>query len=150
MIDHRRRQSASLLSQIPSRLNKTPSLLRKDDDSIGEDSKSTIDDNLKMDRIMFDPFCESNKFVVEHFFRKHDGDWIGPSLQQPNSPNILRTGWSFIPSNEMNCTIETYSQDDIYDISEKKSIVILGSSIDRGIFLSLVDIPEIFRRSNRM
>lgn len=74
-----------------------------------------------------------------HVFSKWDGDWIGPSLQQPENPNILRTGWSFIPSNEMNCTIETYSQDDIYDISEKKSIVILGSSIDRGIFLSLVD-----------
>jgi len=75
-----------------------------------------------------------------HVFSKWDGDWIGPSLQQPENPNILRTGWSFIPSTEMNCTIETYSQDDIYDISEKKSIVILGSSIDRGIFLSLVDI----------
>ena len=81
--------------------------------------------------------CQSGNRDV---FSKWDGDWIGPSLQQPENPNILRTGWSFIPSNEMNCTIETYSQDDIYDISEKKSIVILGSSIDRGIFLSIVDI----------
>ena len=81
LVDHRRRQSASILSQLPSRLSKSSFHFKKDEDSsLGEESKNTIDENLKMDRIFFDPFCDGNKCVVETLFRKQDGDWIGPGF----------------------------------------------------------------------
>lgn len=81
LVDHRRRQSASFLSQLPSRLSKFSSFQsKKDDDSLGDESKSSIDEHLKMDRIFFDPFCDKNKCVVETLFRKQDGDWIGPGF----------------------------------------------------------------------
>ena len=78
--------------------------------------------------------CQSTGF---YSFSEWDGDWVGPAL---NPDNPIRTGWSFLPSKKMNCSLETYSQEDIYGMNKKKSIYILGSSIDRGVFLSLVDI----------
>ena len=40
----------------------------------------------------------------------------------------------------MNCKVETFNTNDIRSIPKKKSIYVLGTSIQRGIFLSLVDI----------
>ena len=40
----------------------------------------------------------------------------------------------------MNCKVETFNTNDIRSIPKKRSIYILGTSIQRGIFLSLVDI----------
>ena len=42
-------------------------------------------------------------------------------------------------SREKACKIETFSYDEIQSISGKKKIYVFGTSIHRGIFLSLVD-----------
>lgn len=68
------------------------------------------------------------------------GDWIGPdvpTLQQ----HTLRTGWSFAPSN---CSLETFTSDELQTVSlsshsNKITIAVLGTSRERGIFLSMVD-----------
>lgn len=75
LIEHRRRESASSLSQTPSRLNKNPTA------KPNEQNKSSIDEDLIIDRIFFDPFCDGDKFVVENITRKRDEDfWDGPTL----------------------------------------------------------------------
>ena len=68
----------------------------------------------------------------------NSGHWLGPDFALDNS---IRTGWSFLPSSDsMNCKVETFNTNDIRSIPKKKSIYVLGTSIQRGIFLSLVDI----------
>ena len=66
-----------------------------------------------------------------------EGDWLGPDFQLENS---IRTGWSFLPSGRMKCVLETFDSQSLRSLPEKKSIYILGRSVERGIFLSLVDI----------
>jgi len=71
-------------------------------------------------------------------FAEWDGDWVGPQLKPDNA---LRSGWAFLPSfKKKNCVLETFDQTDLLSIPEKKSIHFLGSSRERGIFLSLVDL----------
>ena len=72
-------------------------------------------------------------------FSAFDGDWIGPDVVGLD-PEQLRTGWTFIPSRTMNCTFETFSQKDLSSIPEKKSIYVIGTSKERGVFLSLADL----------
>lgn len=68
LIEHRRRESASLMCQIPARLNK-------------KSHQDSIDEDLKMDRIFFDPFCDGDKFAVENTVRKQNGNfWDGPAF----------------------------------------------------------------------
>ena len=79
-----------------------------------------------------------------------DGTWVGPELEQYLNLNIggvnwLRNGWGFLPSLEMNCQIETFSTDDLLSIppghdGKEKSIMVIGTSIMRGVFLSLADL----------
>ncbi|KAL3786051.1 hypothetical protein HJC23_003899 [Cyclotella cryptica] len=69
-----------------------------------------------------------------------DGSWIGPRMPTSSPEGRLRNDWFFLPSEEMNCKIETYTPDDFRFIPEEKSIYILGNSKERGIFLSLVDL----------
>jgi hypothetical protein len=77
LVEHRRRESASFMSQTPSRLTKHLKKIRKDQHS----SKSSIDEDLKMDRIFFDPFCDGDKFAVENIVRRQDGNfWEGPAF----------------------------------------------------------------------
>jgi len=67
LVDHQLRQSSSALLQLPSLLNK--------DDSADDSSQFSLDgtqNNLTMDRLFFDPFCNKDKCVVEHFVRKRD------------------------------------------------------------------------------
>jgi hypothetical protein len=66
-----------------------------------------------------------------------DGSWIGPNMHG-NLPG-MRTGWYFLPSKDMNCNIEYFTDEELRKNPEEKSIYILGSSKERGIFLSLVD-----------
>eukprot|EP00551_Chaetoceros_affinis_P004032 CAMPEP_0203678016 /NCGR_PEP_ID=MMETSP0090-20130426/30388_1 /ASSEMBLY_ACC=CAM_ASM_001088 /TAXON_ID=426623 /ORGANISM="Chaetoceros affinis, Strain CCMP159" /LENGTH=1215 /DNA_ID=CAMNT_0050545093 /DNA_START=1 /DNA_END=3648 /DNA_ORIENTATION=- len=81
LMEHRRRESASFMSQAPSRLTKklvNDQSEKLDDQSTG--SKISIDEDLKMDRIFFDPFCDGDKFAVENIVRKQDGNfWDGPA-----------------------------------------------------------------------
>jgi len=91
------------------------------------------------------PPCSTKKRM--HPF---DGTWVGPELEQYLNLNIgginwLRNGWGFLPSLEMNCQIETFSTDDLLSIppghdGKEKSIMVIGTSIMRGVFLSLTDL----------
>lgn len=88
------------------------------------------------ERIQDMPPCQTmrNKHVYSHW----DGDWLGPDFRLDNS---LRTGWSFLPSRDaMNCKIETFTPEMIQSIPTKKKIYILGRSVERGVFFSLVDL----------
>eukprot|EP00984_Skeletonema_dohrnii_P033825 scaffold31714_cov78-Skeletonema_dohrnii-CCMP3373.AAC.1 len=71
-------------------------------------------------------------------FSRFDGDWIGPNVNI--EADTLRTGWTFVPSKAMNCTFETFSQQDLLSIPEKKSIHVIGTSKERGVFLALADL----------
>eukprot|EP00956_Cyclotella_meneghiniana_P000014 scaffold40_cov68-Cyclotella_meneghiniana.AAC.1 len=67
------------------------------------------------------------------------GDWIGPGLGLELN-DTLRSGWTFLPGHTMNCTIPTFSQTELLQVPEQTSIYILGTSRERGVFLSLVDL----------
>jgi hypothetical protein len=87
------------------------------------------------DRILNMPPCQirTEKNLYSHW----EGDWLGPDFRLKNS---IRTGWSFLPSRRMNCKLETFDSQSLQSLREKKSIYILGRSVERGIFLSLADI----------
>ncbi len=74
LLDHKRRQSGSFMSQMPSRLNKKHKMRQED--------RNSLDYDLKMDCIFFDAFCEGDKSVVENTIRKQDKSsgslWDGP------------------------------------------------------------------------
>eukprot|EP00804_Cyclotella_cryptica_P005934 CCRYP_000197-RA/>CCRYP_000197-RA protein AED:0.07 eAED:0.07 QI:0/-1/0/1/-1/1/1/0/699 len=74
---------------------------------------------------------------LHDLFTTWDGSWIGPDLHGDAAG--LRNGWYFLPSREMGCKLEYFTSRDLSLIPEEKSIYILGSSKERGIFLSLVD-----------
>ncbi len=77
LIEHRRRESASFMCQIPARLNKKSTQHLKDNHA---STKNSIDEDLKMDRIFFDPFCDGDKFAVENIVRRQNGNfWDGPA-----------------------------------------------------------------------
>jgi len=88
------------------------------------------------------PPCQTIESPI--LFTHFDGHWLGPDFKSTDS---LRNGWSFVPSldssmmgsREKACKIETFSYDEIQSIPKKKKIYVLGTSIHRGIFLSLVD-----------
>mmetsp|Transcript_24480 Transcript_24480/g.44995 ORF Transcript_24480/g.44995 Transcript_24480/m.44995 type:complete len:613 (-) Transcript_24480:124-1962(-) len=79
-----------------------------------------------------------------------DGFWVGPDLVTVATNlenNMLRTGWTFLPSLEMNCHIETFSSNDLLSIPAgpdngklEKSIYVIGTSVMRGVFLALADL----------
>jgi len=73
-----------------------------------------------------------------NIFSRFDGDWIGPDVHL--EADTLRTGWTFVPSEAMNCTFETFSQQDLLSLPEKKSIHVIGTSKERGVFLALADL----------
>ncbi|KAL3807583.1 hypothetical protein ACHAXA_000385 [Cyclostephanos tholiformis] len=87
------------------------------------------------DRILNMPPCQSErrKDIYSHW----EGDWLGPDIRLENN---IRTGWSFLPSSRMACKLETFDAQALRSLPEKKSIYILGRSVERGIFLSLIDI----------
>jgi hypothetical protein len=64
--------------------------------------------------------------------------WIGPDMHSPE--DTLRNSWFFLPSEEMDCKIETFTENEFKLLQEEKRIYILGNSKERGIFLSLVDL----------
>ena len=92
------------------------------------------------DRISNMPTCQSiittnDNQVYSHF----EGDWLGPNFGLDSSS--LRTGWSFLPSSEtMGCKFDTYTPTLIQSIPTPKKIYIMGRSVERGVFLSLIDL----------
>ncbi len=78
-----------------------------------------------------------------------DGTWVGPDMQLKFDWDLhrssLRTGWRFLPSPEMNCRIEVFSTEDLLSIppgpdGKEKSIMVIGTSVMRGVFLSMADL----------
>ena len=68
------------------------------------------------------------------------GEWIGPGDTRASLGKI-RTGWAFAPTT---CSIETFSIDDLSRIAHstttpKTIIAVIGTSRERGVFLSMVD-----------
>ena len=90
---------------------------------------SMLEDRLNM------PPCQIR--MAKNVYSHWEGDWLGPDFRLENS---IRTGWLFLPSSRMNCKLETFDSQALQSLPEKKLIYILGRSVERGIFLSLVDI----------
>ena len=67
-------------------------------------------------------------------FSTFDGDWIGPAINVGG--DTLRTRWTFVPSKTMNCKFEALSHEDVLSLPEKESIDVIGTSKERGVFLS--------------
>jgi len=98
LIDHRLRQSASFLSQVPSCLqNNNNNNININNNNNNNNNTSRVDtitipttddsncqatttpsseeihrQNVIMDRIFFDPFCDDDRCVIEHFIRKRN------------------------------------------------------------------------------
>lgn len=93
--------------------------------------------SLLEDRIQNAIPCQLQQMNNVDVYSQWDGDWLGPDFILPNK---IRTGWTFVPSPKMNCKLETFSHDELQNIPKKKKIFVLGSSIHRGVFLSMVDL----------
>ena len=92
--------------------------------------------SMLKDRILKMPPCQIQ--IRNNIYSHWEGDWLGPNIQLENS---IRTGWTFLPSSQMGCKLETFDSQVLRSLlPEKKSIYILGRSIERGVFLSLADI----------
>lgn len=86
-------------------------------------------------RIENKPPCQSVDNVAQYSY--WGGDWFGPELGLPEGN---RQGWTYVPSQQMNCKIETFPPEVITRSPQMKSIFILGRSVERGIFFSLLDL----------
>jgi len=93
--------------------------------------------SLLEDRIQNAIPCQLQQMNNVDIYSQWDGDWLGPDFKLPNK---IRTGWTFVPSPKMNCKLETFSHNELQNIPKKKKIFVLGSSILRGVFLSMVDL----------
>lgn len=102
--------------------------------------------SLLEERIEGMPPCQS--VPVTSVYSHWDGDWLGPEFKLADS---LRTGWSFLPSRQtMNCKVETFSSEMITAIPQKKKIYILGRSVERGVFQSLIDLMLNTKEKERL
>lgn len=65
------------------------------------------------------------------------GHWVGPNGLAPN--RRMRTGWTFLPDK---CELEVFSPEEITSAAKNQpvTIAVLGTSRERGIFLSMVDL----------
>ena len=90
---------------------------------------SMLEDRLNM------PPCQTR--MAKNIYSHWEDDWLGPDFRLENS---IQTGWSFLPSSQMDCKLKTFDTQSLRSLPEKKSIYILGRSVERGIFLSLIDI----------
>ena len=99
-------------------------------DKAGVDSRQIL-----LEQIVNMPPCQSvNRGDL---YTVWDGTWLGPQLHGHVSG--MRNGWYFLPSSDMNCKIEYFTDADLRRNNDERSIYILGSSKERGVFLSLVD-----------
>ena len=86
-------------------------------------------------RIENKPPCQTVDNVAQ--YSHWGGDWLGPDFGLPEGN---RQGWTYVPSQQMDCKIETFPPDVITRSPQMKSIFILGRSVERGIFFSLLDL----------
>ena len=91
------------------------------------------------DRISNMPTCQSITTNNNQVYSHWEGDWLGPNFGIQDQS--LRTGWSFLPSSEtMGCKFDTYSPTLLQSTPTPKKIYIMGRSVERGVFLSLIDL----------
>ncbi|CAM9854708.1 unnamed protein product, partial [Ectocarpus fasciculatus] len=84
------------------------------------------------------PLCDAEEEDEEDTFWRM-GSWISSNLASAQH-GVLRDGWVFQPKN---CVHDTFSYDDLMllakDVKEPTWLLILGTSVQRGVFLTLVD-----------
>ncbi|CAN0269222.1 unnamed protein product, partial [Scytosiphon promiscuus] len=76
------------------------------------------------------------KDIEDTFWRP--GTWLSSNVASP-AHGVLRNGWVFQPKT---CVYDTFSYEDLMRLSALKEptwLLILGGSVQRGVFLSLVD-----------
>eukprot|EP00977_Amphora_coffeiformis_P004125 scaffold828_cov117-Amphora_coffeaeformis.AAC.4 len=68
------------------------------------------------------------------------GEWIGPrgstGTRDEDGFKKMRTGWSYV---SRKCVLEIFDAEDMAATTEPTTIAFLGTSRERGIFLSMVD-----------
>lgn len=84
------------------------------------------------------PTCgtEGDEGTPEDFWRK--GTWISSNIASA-AHGVMRDGWVFQPKN---CVYDTFSVEELMmmaDAPEPTWVLVAGTSVQRGIFLSLVD-----------
>lgn len=94
------------------------------------------------------PVCGSPQDTAEGirdtFWRP--GTWLSSNVASP-AHGVLRDGWVFQPQT---CAYDACSYDDLMHLSaldEPTWMLILGGSVQRGVFLSLVDIHDAGSRT---
>ena len=97
-----------------------------------------IADHHKEDKVYHNgrsglPPCQTTSDIL-----LSDGWWRGPKATLRDSQNYrMRTGWNFEPHK---CNLEVFTKQDIERLLAKPvTIAVLGTSVERGVFLSLVD-----------
>lgn len=84
------------------------------------------------------PLCGTDKGegVDESFWRP--GVWLSSRLASPTH-GVMRNGWVFQPRR---CVYDTFTNQDLLllaSLQEETWILVLGGSVKRGVFLTLVD-----------
>lgn len=83
------------------------------------------------------PVCGTEQEdIASSFWRQ--GTWLSSNLASA-SHGVMRNGWVFQPKT---CVYDTFSYEDLMRLSEQTEptwILILGGSVQRGVFLTLVD-----------
>ena len=83
------------------------------------------------------PVCGTEaEDIARSFWRP--GTWVSSNLASA-SHGVMRDGWVFQPKS---CVYDTFSYEDLMLLAERKEptwILILGGSVQRGVFLNLVD-----------
>ncbi|CAM9430343.1 unnamed protein product, partial [Hapterophycus canaliculatus] len=87
------------------------------------------------------PVCgspeDTSTGIADTFWRP--GTWLSSNVASP-AHGVLRDGWVFQPKT---CVYDTFSHDDLMELGaltdEPTWILILGGSVQRGVFLTLID-----------
>lgn len=83
------------------------------------------------------PVCETGDRDIADYFWK-TGTWISSNLASAKH-GVTRDGWVFQPKT---CVHDTFSYDDLMllaSLSEPTWLLVLGGSVQRGLYLTLVD-----------
>lgn len=83
------------------------------------------------------PVCGTGQEDIESTFWR-PGSWLSSNIASAEN-GVLRNGWVFQPRT---CVHDTFAFDDLLmlaSLDEVTWLVVLGSSVQRGVFLTLVD-----------
>lgn len=98
------------------------------------------------------PVCDSEedarRDTGDTFWRP--GTWLSSNVASPHH-GVLRNGWVFQPKT---CVYDTFSYDDLLQLAalegEPTWLAVIGGSVQRGVFLMLVDMVLAQGQKNRM